>query len=174
MLEDPNTEKHSLCHVLSDLVRARMNAAPGWQATVDILAKNEVSTLLFGIKLDCCVFQTLGWCDTSSTGDMLCLSSVVFYVSIHGYHWVDLFPSMKLPSPKLKSKTRGVVNSWHFNLRWTTPLWSTDQQCSQMTNWLNGCYVNVRWSQIKFCYFMYLHDAGRGSHIIQRRPVFQQ
>lgn len=147
-----------------------------------MLAKNKVSTSPFGIKLDYCVFQTLGWCDTSSMGDMLCLSSVVFYVIVHGYLWGDLFPSMKLPncyvdhnmSPELKSKTWGVVNGWHFNLGWTIPLWSTDQPCSQMTNWLKGCYVNVRWSQIKFCYFKYSHDAGWRSHIIQRRPVVQQ
>lgn len=147
-----------------------------------MLAKNKVSTSSFGIKLDCCIFQTLGWCDTSSMGNMLCLSSVVFSVRGRRYHWVDLFPSMKLPncyvdyniSSELESKTWGVVNGWHFNLEWTIPFWSTDQHCSQMTNWLKGCYVNIRWSQIKFCYFKYLHDAGWRSHIIQRCPVLQQ
>lgn len=61
MLADFNIEEENLlCCILSDLFHAHMNAAPVWEATVDFMAKNMVSTVLFRDKLDCCVVWTLG------------------------------------------------------------------------------------------------------------------
>lgn len=52
-------EECSLC-ALTDILFPHMVAAPGKEATIYILAENMMLTLLFQIKLECCIYQTLG------------------------------------------------------------------------------------------------------------------
>lgn len=90
LLEGAHTQqrKHrQLCHILANLIHARMNAAPGLEARVDILAKNLVQRSLFRVKLDCRV-NTL-WRHVSSIEDVTlfccCFLKIKFMITAGGH-----------------------------------------------------------------------------------------
>lgn len=59
---------------------------PAYEATVDILAKNVVLTLLFGVKLDCCGFQAFGRQNTSRMETHYVFHLLLLYIGVCGYH----------------------------------------------------------------------------------------
>lgn len=88
-----------LVHVLPELIRANMNAAPG-SATVYIFAKHIVLTLPFWVRLDCLVFQTFRWNHMSSLKTCCVFPTVVIfslgYLATIYFHWVEFLPTSKL------------------------------------------------------------------------------
>lgn len=72
----------------------KRNAAPVFEATVDILAENMLA-LLFWDKLDCRVFQKLGWRQTTDMFFSCCFFWLNTRPPMH-CHSVELFSSMNL------------------------------------------------------------------------------